>query len=235
MHATYPGSNDLRQFLIGAGMVTTTLTEAQSFMDEANFIGRAIEEWEKDTGYIPFLADDADVTIYYNPRAVDYPMGRAPMLDFASNGGPGGIVSVTSLTVGVTSTSTGTALTQNTHFSLRPRNAALNKQPYTYLEFLYGAYTGLGTLGSYGDSIVLVGKRGFWTQISEMAWNGILCKAAELMTPVLAKKITDGIIEWQDDDVRVKMGADSLSAHRDTWCAQYAGAVGKIPRRFRLS
>lgn len=230
MRDAYPGSADLAALLIASGLISNPPTTVQQFIDEGGYIGRAISEWERATRFIPFMGDTDDQTVWYNPRDLQQPIGHFPFLDTAANGGPGGVLSVTSLYVGVTSTSTGTALTQDYHYAMRPRNAALKNMPYTYIEFIRPPYVGLGALGSVVDSIKLVCKRGYWTKVDEAAYQAILSGAAALAVSVLSRPVSPGILEITDDDVKIKYDPDAFGKMQERYQKQFDTGIMRFRR-----
>lgn len=229
--SSYPGAADLVSFLISGGLLPVSPSALQQFIDTELVMERAIEEWERETRYTPFLADTADQTIYYSPTDIEFPPNDYPLLDLAKAGGPGGIVSVTSLKVAVTSTSTGTTLSLTQDYALRPRNAPLKEKPYTYIQFTRTPFAGVWPLGSVADSIVLTAKRGYWPTLNPIAKHSILARAAELIVPVVAAQKQDGAVQWREGDVQRQHGPGGpYSAQMAQWGAQFQSGVRKHKR-----
>ncbi len=232
MPAALPTVNDLYAMLYGAGVISANPpTGAQASLDYAGELAAAIEDFERATGYIPFLADTVDVTLTFSPGDIDWPPHDYPHLDFGKSGGPGGIVSVTSLRTGVSQSSSGTLLTQGVDYVLRPANAALKSRPYTYLEFIKAPQFGYYGLAGDVDSIKIVGKRGYWSTVPDLAFQGMLAGAARRLVPALAAAVRRGASGWKEGDVSVTYGAKGpFSAQRDDWEAQEKRAIARFRR-----
>ncbi len=125
-------------------------------------IDSAVDQWEQLTGFSPFLADANAGTYYYDPPGSF--TGDPKTLFFK-----GGFVSITSVKVGVVTGFTGSALTLNTDFFVKPDDAASRKRPFTRLRF---ASSQLGP----SRSIEVVGKRGFWADIATEVWIAVAKK-----------------------------------------------------------
>lgn len=230
MPSALPTTTDLYAMLYGAGVITANPpTGQQASLDYAGALAASIEEFARRTGYNPFLGDTVDQTIYFSPRNIDFPPDEYPHLDFAKSGGPGGILSVTSLRINYTATSGGTLLTQGTDFVLREKNASLKNRPYTYLEFVKAPQFGFYGLVADVDSIQLIGKRGYWSTVPDLAFQGMLAGAAIQLVPRLEILRTSGL-------VKVKLGLDEfeynkpLSPLSNYFQAQFKDAIARYKR-----
>lgn len=145
---SYPTYLDLKAFLKGRGIdICNDLSKA----DWQNAVSAAIEQWEYETGWDPFLANSVDET-----RIIDGPESSMIFPDF-------GIVSLTSLTIGTK------LLSSTTEYWLqhrRPRSG-----PYMAIE-LAGYATG------ERRSVTLVGKFGYALTVPQDARDAILAKVA---------------------------------------------------------
>lgn len=84
----YPDETALQAFLVASGIVSTAPTGVESYVTGAK------EEWERQTGFQPFLGASADASFYFD--------GPSPMLYLDLRGG---FVSITSLATGITARS----------------------------------------------------------------------------------------------------------------------------------
>jgi len=113
----YPTTTDLSALLVRNGQTAPGTSIMQAALDEA------VAEWESMTGYDPFLSTGTPATRYFDGVS-DF------ILRLRS-----GIVTLTSLRVGVTSTDVGSLLVVNEDFHLYPLDAASKGKPFTYLKF----------------------------------------------------------------------------------------------------
>lgn len=147
-------------------------------------IAAVITEWQRRTGFYPFLVardgsgNDVDTSRTFDPPGPQRgPVGPGAFFGIANVGGSrrlmvqGGFLSITTLTTGVTPTSTGTVLTANRDYWIRPQNADAQGKPFTYVEFA-------GTQYGNPSSIVIVGKWGFTNAIDGTVFRAILRGAA---------------------------------------------------------
>jgi hypothetical protein len=166
----YPTEADLQAFL---GVTS----------DVADEVASAISEWETKTSWIPFLAESSDSTEYF-----DGP--NSPVL-------PVGYASITSVSIGITSTdNTGTALVLNEgywlEFNLR--------KAITGIRFGWHSIRGWKT-------IKIIGKKGYSSSIPDEVWLAILHRAAVKALPKINQmgsviKIKQGPVEYDLDKTR---------------------------------
>lgn len=232
MPANVPAASDLYRYLRAAGVVDYPETEAQGLLNLSGKVAAAVNDWERDTHWEPFVVakdgggSPVDTTLKFSPQDILYPPNDYPMLDV-----DGGILSVTSLTVGVTATSAGTVLVQDTDFYLMPSRAPLKGKPYTYIEFCRANFPSFGIVGRYvPNSIVLVGKFGYSLTCPDVAFDAILARAAKKCGPQLSAKF-GGMTGWSEaDGTKETYGADPFASFLDRADAEYANAV-KLFRR----
>ena len=134
--------------------VTSTLADAVM----QNEIDGVVADWERLTGYTPFLGETQDATRYYDPPAWS---GTPDQIDLRN-----GYISVTSVTAGVTPDSAGTVLTVNEDYWLLPDAAPSDNRPYTRIAFSV-------LQGGPRRSIKVIGKRGYCSTIAEDVWNAV--------------------------------------------------------------
>lgn len=200
-HTTLPTVLELGRLLQSAGMVATPPTAEQTIADYATAINAAADEWSRVTGYKPFLADAADVLRKFDPPG---PTIRGTRYGYRARGGERfvefagtGLVSITSMTTGVDSVSTGTVRTLGTDFYLYPSEAAAEGIPWTHAEFV------LPVWGSQ-QSVQVLGKWGFSATLPDDAWQAILFMAAVRLAPQLSSLLTGG-------QSQVKLGNDTFT------------------------
>lgn len=211
MPTAYPTAIDLRKFLQASGMISFDFEEKEVLLNLQAHLEQAIEYVEKYTGYDPFIADSSDQTIVFSSGSVQYlNPPRMPFLDFASDGGPGGMISVTSVTVGVSPTFAGTTLTPDSEYRLYPRNATLKAHPYTQIELLFRP-----ARHSEKTWIEVVGKRGYAANVPSQVFNAILQKASSILAVQIAQSVTGGLIEWAEAGVRERYPTQAMGAFID--------------------
>ena len=207
-----PVATDLTSFLAGANLMDTVPSGDVAELDYAGAVIAGLAAWEDATGFVPFEAAAADVTRYYTPHHTN-------VLDLA-----GGVTAaLTSLTVGCSTTSTGTALTVNQDYWLRPLNAIATSRPATWIEFA-ARQSGLPR------SIVVVGKFGWCVAatIPDDAWRAVLLASALTLTPQLdalqsrgmLKKLTEGDVTYEYN----------LAGLREAWSKSLAATTARYRR-----
>lgn len=225
MPAAMPTHIELREYLMGAGVLESVLTDAQKSIDLSGTAAAAIADWERDTHWEPFLSSGQDVTLTFSPGDVLYPPNELPMLDL-----DGGVLSVTSLTVGVTQTNPGTVLTQDTDFFLMPGRAPRKGKPYTYIEFYRANFASFGWMGApVPNSIVLVGKTGYSLTVPDDVFQSVLYRGAKRLGPQLSAKF-GGLTGWSEADAKETYGADPFAAFLDRAGEAYSETVKRYRR-----
>jgi hypothetical protein len=178
----WPTSTDLGDFLTAAGY-----DYGSADLDLA--IGEAVEEWEKRTGYKPFLRDSSDQTLYFDPPGAG---SFGCVLDVRH------LLTLTSLSYGLEEDGTGgTAMAQGTDFVMLPYDGGANETPWTHVRFLSNPYGG-------ARSIKVVGKRGYSSTCPDDVFKAILKKAAASVVmdlrvghPGEATSVKQGPVEFQ--------------------------------------
>jgi hypothetical protein len=210
--AAWPTGTALRDFLAGANIVASPPAGDALLIDYDGAADAALERFEDQTGYHPFMAAAADATLYYTPDRTD-------VLDLE-----GGVAAaLTSLTVGYSPTSTGTALTVNEDYWLMPLNAIVEGRAANYIRF--GAVQ-----HGLPRSIVVVGKFGFCANaaIPEAAYQTVLYLAAlEVAPQVQAMLSSGGLTKLTEGDVTYEYGAGALI---ETWNRRARSGVMQFKR-----
>jgi len=230
----YPTTTELQTFLKGARLITDASTEPDSDLDYAGAIALAVSAWENATNYIPFQADGSDVTAYCKPIDILFPPNEYPFLPLSKTGS-GGWISVTSVTVGITSTFAGTVLTAGTDYVLQPKNAALNSKPYTRILFQCpsGVWTPFSSIvgGDLADSIKIIGKRGYQATIDATVKAAVLRKAAsQLAGEIFGKLSGGGISEWKQGDTMTRYSIADLMRLPSEWDGVFSQTVTRYRR-----
>lgn len=211
----WPVRNDLIDFLQSAGILPDPVTGAAAKIDYATACTDALQQFESDTGYRPFMAASADSTRKFTPKGGRY-------LDLQ-----GGLPAApTSVTIGVDTVSAGTVQTINEDFYMEEANAPAEGRPYTSIRF---ATNQTGAI----DSIRIPGKWGFCANgaIPEHAWNAVLRQAALIVFPQVRAKVSQGLVEWRRGDETKRWGEKgAFAAERDEWACSYNSAVMRYIR-----
>lgn len=181
--------SQLRSFLQSAGIVDDPPSTEQARLDLQAGIDAAVEWWQRQTGYRPFLADAADSTRGFDLDGSGYISFNA------------GLVSFTGLTVNAS------PYTLNQQFRLSPVNAASEGRPYTGIDLIGRFYFRWGWNPSAGASIVQVtGRWGYADVIPADAWLAVEKRAALEVLPQLTALRTGGMRAISFDDFRYEFG-----------------------------
>lgn len=210
--AAWPSPANLKDFLAGAGIVASPPAGDALLLDYAGAVAEALELFEDQTGYHPFMAAVADATRHYSPDGSD-------VLDLR-----GGVAAaLTSLTVGYSPTSAGTALTVNQDYWLKPINALAEGRPANYIQFA-------GRQSGTERSIVIVGKFGYCANgaIPEAAYQAVLRLASVRLLPQIQsmasqgglKRLTEGDVTYEWD----------LTSFSNVWQADARRNVAQFKR-----
>jgi hypothetical protein len=141
--------SEAESLLVAAGIVESAPADLE------DVIQAAISEWERETGWTPFLAETVDSTRRYDPTG--------SILRFHN-----GYISVASVTA------SDTALVEGDDYELWPYDARQRYQPYTELRFRY-------RLGGPPRSVEITGKRGYNDTIDEVAWLAVYMRVASVV------------------------------------------------------
>jgi hypothetical protein len=153
----WPTSTHLIQFLAGANLIDASPSGDAAELDYTGAVASGLADWESRTGFSPFMSAAADSDRYFSPDGTR-------VLDLC-----GGLVAITSVYTGVSTTSTGSAQTVNDDYYPMPLNASALGVPYSWLK-LACVWTG------DPRSLKITGRWGYCANaaIPEMAWQAVL-------------------------------------------------------------
>lgn len=192
MPSTYPADSDVTSLLTSMG------AQLPSGFSVTGYAAQAVAEWERRTGYIPFLnTSGVDATRTFDPpgpnQRVMYGtrlMGGGMILDLKA-----GLYSLTSVTVGVTlDNPTGVLFTLGRDFWLEPVNADVESKPFEFIRFRVQQF------GSQ-HSIQVIGRFGYGATIPQDAWEAIRRLGASLALKDVAEGLKTGLRKASELDV----------------------------------
>lgn len=166
----------------------------------------AVAEWERATGYRPFLGSGMPETRTYDPPGPN----RRTLAGFSLLGGgrlldlESGIYGLTSVSIGVGPSAPGTVLTLGTDFWLDPLNADTIGVPWQRIRFR------APTFGLEG-SVAVVGLFGYGALVPEDAWQAIARLGCALGLESVAEGLKSGAIRWQEESVSEAKDAHLVS------------------------
>jgi hypothetical protein len=207
----YPTGDELRAFLIGNGYIAANSNES---LDCDSLVASAIQQWEGDTGWVPFYAPDEPFTARY----FDVPDGTLLELD-------GGLLWVEDFSI---------AGAIAPLYDLFPLNAPANGKPYTAIRFRQP----LCAKDYLPGSIQIYGTWAFTTNLRDDAKNAILSMAA--MTALsMTGSAAGAVTQIKQDDVQISYASSStLTAHYSAVQLQlkatYDLAVARYKRGLRV-
>jgi hypothetical protein len=196
-HTAYPTKAEVDAYLA----TLPNLTVPAAF-DTDPTIRAAIAEWERLTEYRPFLSGTAASRTFDppGPKTTRPTRGGGRTLRLGA-----GLVSLSSLTVGVEGGSAGTALTLDTDFWLWPANAAALSRPYTAIEFACVQW-------GQPRSIVINGVWGYGATIPDDAWKAVRDLAAADAMREIREGLGLGSVEVKDDEVTIRSSIELLGS-----------------------
>lgn len=204
-YTSWPVAADLTNRLTALG------TSLPAGLTAAEVIDRAVEEWERRTKWMPFLAETSDSTTYF-----DYYGGTLDL--------KGGYVAFTSVTVNIDTGYAGEVLAANDAYHALPSHADGVGRPYTELLFQDPPQR-------LARSVKVVGKRGFAVTIPFDAWEAVLDWAVRYVLTFAAG--TQGqVVEFQQDTVKKKFASTSGDGTADRLKDNFECAVGRYKRLF---
>jgi hypothetical protein len=183
---SYPTGTDLLEYMTDAGYA---LTRPLSLSAK---IKAAIAEWDRGTGYTPFVSDGSVTTRYYDPGGANRggiglsAIGGGRFLDLEA-----GLISLTSLTV------TGSVYTHGVQFYLEDVNAPAKGRPYEMIRFVVPVW-------GNRQCIAVTGVFGFCLKLPDDAWEAILQRGMALCAPQLSLKKTGGVVSRKQGDEEIR-------------------------------
>lgn len=202
---SYPTSSELAAYLEGFGLTATTDTSAA-----------AVDKWERDTGWSPYLGDGVDAAkSFVIPESPDG--GYLPRWATRRMFLRGGLQSVTSMTID------GVELTESEDYGFIPRHGLLIEAPYTDIW--------LGSAGICGKTLVITGKWGKYLSLPASIKQLILQLGAKLAFPQVEFSSTNGVLSVQTLTSKFVFGsgggASTFSRTADSWTKEYQQEVLK--------
>ncbi len=217
----YPVGADLVNLLTACGFAGTGANDFAA-LEPGTKVQAAIEAWEEETEWFPFLSPGVVQTRLFDPPGP--PARRDGFLSLRGGGSRlslgAGLLALSGVTV------SGADYDPAFQFLLRPDNAPLRGKPYTAIEFLSPVFARAGY-------VAVTGVWGYTLACPAKAREAILAQAAALCVPALALLISRGLIERKAGDESERYassGVTPLSAERAMWEATFAQAVYDLGR-----
>lgn len=217
----FPSDADIQAFIVSCGVnmpsqVVGAFNAYMSTYTVAGIAGAAQIEFQERTGRIPFIKDSSDVARVFDPPGAysaleqTFYKGGEKILELDS-----GLLSCTSIYLGVTPDNTGTQMDLARQLRLMPANAPAMGHPYEWVEFYFPVY-------GAPSSIVITGKWGYSATVPDDVWQACL----RLGASIAAKDILEGIMSTpnmfkEGDETQTQPAFDALG---QTW-ERYANRV----------
>jgi len=156
----------------------------------------AAAEWERRTGYRPFLGSGTSQTRAYDPPGPN----RRTLSGYSLLGGgrildlEAGLYGLTSLSIGVGQDAPGTLLTLGVDFWLEPLNADVIGVPWQRVRFRAPIF-------GLESSVAVVGLFGYGSVIPEDAWQAIARLGCALGLESLTEGLKLGAVKWAEENV----------------------------------
>ncbi|MHB8637812.1 MAG: hypothetical protein ACYC96_15210 [Fimbriimonadaceae bacterium] len=185
---TYPTDSDVAAFA-----ASVPLPSGYTFTGMA---AAAVAEWERRTGYLPFLGSGVSTSRSFDPPGPNRRtlsgfslLGGARILDLQS-----GLYGLTSVSIGVGPSSPGTALVSGADFWLEPLNADAMGVPWQRLRFRAPVF-------GLESSVVVVGSFGYGSVVPDDAWQAIARLGCSLGLAALTEGMKLGAVRWAEENV----------------------------------
>jgi hypothetical protein len=195
--SAWPTGTELSAAVVGMG------SAIPAGFDEDDIIAGAVEEFERLTGWEPFLADAGSDTRQYDPT-----YGFTLRTDH--------FFTVTSVTVA------GVTKTEGTDFWVLPYNNALREKPITGLRFLT-------PLQGLPREVSVTGRLGYDDEIHLDAWNAVL-KRAVAQCLELAAGPSGSVSEIEQGLVKVKYSGEAGRSTIDRFNNEFKQVVRRYKR-----
>lgn len=226
MKTAYPTGTDVSTALVAAGVISTMPTEQDKLLMLDTFAGDAKIAWEDATGWHPFLADTATSSRTFYPQGPN----KGEDLYGTRMGGDrvmrlhDGLLSCTSLTIGISPSDAGTLLTEHDDYYLEPVEAAIKHRPYEHIRFA-------ARMWGLPESVEIVGRWGFWSEVPEDAWLAILYRGMMSAIDMVAAGMTGGATQIKlGESTFVFSDKGAFTAQKTAWTAQWRSMVLKYRR-----
>jgi hypothetical protein len=221
--ATWADTAEFRQFLVASGLhAFSNVTEAQEALDLQGALDAAVEEWNAETRYWPFLSTGVAEERSFRPRP-----GRVIDLN-------GGLLSITSLKTGVTfANPTGVTRVLTQDYVLAPEEAPSETKPWTSIQvgFNQGADWSPGTPGS-------IRINGIWgytltANLKQDARRAVMAMAARSLAPqIRLQQSKGGLKRHRQGDSEKEWGG--VADAEQVWGSMIDRAVARY-RRLRVA
>lgn len=186
----------------------------------------AVDEWERRTGYRPFLGSGTVETRMYDPPGPNRRtlsgyslLGGGRLLDLGS-----GLYGLTSVSIGVGPDAPGTPLTLGTDLWLEPLNADLIGVPWQRIRFRAPVF-------GLESSVAVAGLFGYGATIPEDAWQAIARLGCALGLQAVAEGLRASPTRWSEDAVAESLDGPlltSLGQAFRTWSNCVIGAYRRV-------
>lgn len=216
----WPDAHDIRRYAENAGV---RLTNFDLIATERAVHG-AIAEFERRTGWLPFLSSGQDET-----RLFDTPMNS--LLDLK-----GGLVSVTAVAVA------GTAYQAGVNFWMKPGNAPAQGRPYTAIDFNglreYGYagmydYNPINSLfypGTGHQSVSVTGRWGFCAAVPFDVAQAVIGRALGQALGFAGSRRSRGLQQWEEGGVSEKYADRPFGGLTDLLSQEFESVVATYRR-----
>ena len=186
----------------------------------------AVDEWERRTGYRPFLGSGSAETRSFDPPGPNRRtlsgyslLGGGRILDLEC-----GLYGLTSVSIGVGPDAPGTELMLGTDFWLEPLNADVISVPWQRVRFRAPIF-------GLESSVAVVGLFGYGAAIPEDAWQAIARLGCALGLQALAEGLRLGAVKWAEENVSESYDAVLIGALGETmraWAERVLAAYRRV-------
>jgi hypothetical protein len=214
--AAWPTAAELTALFTGLGLAVPDGVDLEIHANAA------VAEWDRRTGYQPFLSGASATRRFDPPNSGRVPgfwtyRGGRKILDLRA-----GVTAVTQVSAYVSADDSGTELTVDEDYWLLPLNAAERSSPYTQIEFRSPKF-------GQAASIEVTGTWGFADTVPDDAYLAVLNYAAANVLSVIREALMAGVVEWKEGDISERSSIENIAKLGEGWRAEFDKAV----RRYR--
>lgn len=200
-YTEFPADEDIKGFLADQEYATPCNLSYEGYADAAK------REFERRTGRIPFLKDSVNVERFYDPP-VPSAHGQFLALD-------AGLLEVSSVMVGVSTTNPGVVLTQGSDYVLHDYNAPVEGRPYERIQFVSSIsnrflYQSSPHIGGSPRSIKVTGKWGYSATVPDDVYFAVLRLGVSLALMDLKEALAGDLVEWAEGDTRERLSIELI-------------------------
>lgn len=223
-HVAYPTDDDLETYLRGLNLFTAAqLAAALPYLALDEKVAASSAEWERVTGWRPFLAGVTEIRRLFDPPGPNRGTGTRGGGTFLILDQGLVVLAAVHTDVVPATTPSGTALVIEDDYRLWPYNAAWDNQPYTAIEFVARRYALAKTIG-------VTGLWGYTQTLPDDVWQAILQHAAGIAFAELRERRTGGMIEWKQAETSERYGEHFLEASEENWRRRFERAAMRYQR-----